>query len=404
MRFYGFFRIFACNNSGNTYLRNFSQMMITRSIETEIQNELGKGKAIVILGARQVGKTTLLKEMFKEREQILFLNGDESDVRAMLEHPTSTALKAIIGDKKTLIIDEAQRITDIGLKLKIIIDNIPDVQVIATGSSSFELANKINEPLTGRKWEHKMFPLSFTELVRNNGLLEEKRMLRHRLVYGGYPDVVMNEGQEKKILKELSEDYLYKDILAFDKIQKSDKLVKLLQALALQTGSQVSYNELGQICGLSSGTVESYIDILEKCYIVFRLGSFSRNLRNELKSSRKIYFYDNGIRNAIIANFNPVDLRNDIGALWENYIVSERIKANSYNGRFCNSWFWRTAQQQEVDYLEEEDGKLSSFEFKYNPKRAARAPLTFSKAYPEAGFKVITPDNVEDFLLCDHNH
>lgn len=404
MRFYGFFRIFARNNSGNTNLRNFSQMMITRSIETEIQNELGKGKAIVILGARQVGKTTLLKEMFKEREQILFLNGDESDVRAMLEHPTSTALKAIIGDKKTLIIDEAQRITDIGLKLKIIIDNIPDVQVIATGSSSFELANKINEPLTGRKWEHKMFPLSFTELVRNNGLLEEKRMLRHRLVYGGYPDVVMNEGQEKKILKELSEDYLYKDILAFDKIQKSDKLVKLLQALALQTGSQVSYNELGQICGLSSGTVESYIDILEKCYIVFRLGSFSRNLRNELKSSRKIYFYDNGIRNAIIANFNPVDLRNDIGALWENYIVSERIKANSYNGRFCNSWFWRTAQQQEVDYLEEEDGKLSAFEFKYNPKRAARAPLTFTKAYPEAGFKVITPDNVEDFLLCAHNH
>lgn len=402
MRFYGFFRIFARNNSGNTYLRNFSQMMITRSIETEIQNELGKGKAIVILGARQVGKTTLLKEMFKEREQILFLNGDESDVRAMLEHPTSTALKAIIGDKKTLIIDEAQRITDIGLKLKIIIDNIHDVQVIATGSSSFELANKINEPLTGRKWEHKMFPLSFTELVRNNGLLEEKRMLRHRLVYGGYPDVVMNEGQEKKILKELSEDYLYKDILAFDKIQKSDKLVKLLQALALQTGSQVSYNELGQICGLSSGTVESYIDILEKCYIVFRLGSFSRNLRNELKSSRKIYFYDNGIRNAIIANFNPVDLRNDIGALWENYIVSERIKANSYNGRFCNSWFWRTAQQQEVDYLEEEDGKLSAFEFKYNPKRAARAPLTFTKAYPEAGFKVITPDNVEDFLLCAH--
>lgn len=402
MRFYGFFRIFARDNSGNTYLRNFSQMMITRSIETEIQNELGKGKAIVILGARQVGKTTLLKEMFKEREQILFLNGDESDVQAMLEHPTSTALKAIIGDKKTLIIDEAQRITDIGLKLKIIIDNIPDVQVIATGSSSFELANKINEPLTGRKWEHKMFPLSFTELVRNNGLLEEKRILRHRLVYGGYPDVVMNEGQEKKILKELSEDYLYKDILAFDKIQKSDKLVKLLQALALQTGSQVSYNELGQICGLSSGTVESYIDILEKCYIVFRLGSFSRNLRNELKSSRKIYFYDNGIRNAIIANFNPVDLRNDIGALWENYIVSERIKANSYNGRFCNSWFWRTAQQQEVDYLEEEDGKLSAFEFKYNPKRAARAPLTFSKAYPEAGFKVITPDNVEDFLLCAH--
>ena len=374
-------------------------IMIQRSIETEIQNELGKGKAIVILGARQVGKTTLLKEMFKEREQILFLNGDESDVRAMLEHPTSTALKAIIGDKKTLIIDEAQRITDIGLKLKLIIDNIPGVQVIATGSSSFELANRINEPLTGRKWEHRMFPLSFGELVGQNGLLEEKRMLRHRLVYGTYPDMVVNEGEERRILKELSEDYLYKDILAFDKIKKSDRLVKLLQALAFQVGSQVSYNEIGQICGLSGGTVENYIDILEKCYIVFRLGSFSRNLRNELKSSRKIYFYDNGIRNAIIANFNPMDLRNDTGALWENFIVSERVKANSYNARFCNSWFWRTAQQQEVDYLEEEDGKLSAYEFKYNPKRAARAPITFTKSYPEASFKVITPDNIEEFLL-----
>lgn len=383
----------------SVFLSSKKVLMIKRSIESEIQREIGKGKAIIILGARQVGKTTLLKNMFKEQKQILFLNGDESDVRAMFENPTSTALKAITGNREIVILDEAQRITDIGLKLKLIIDNIPDVQVIATGSSSFELANRINEPLTGRKWEHRMFPLSFSELVGHNGLLEEKRMLRHRLIYGGYPDVVMNDGQEKRILKELSEDYLYKDILAFDKIQKSDKLVKLLQALAFQVGSQVSYNEIGQICGLSSGTVENYIDILEKCYIVFRLGSFSRNLRNELKASRKIYFYDNGIRNAIIANFNPVELRDDTGALWENYIVSERVKANCYKGRFCNSWFWRTAQQQEVDYLEEEDGKLSAYEFKYNPKRNARAPLTFTKAYPDATFKVITPDNIEEFLL-----
>lgn len=373
--------------------------MIKRTIEPEITDELGKGKAIIILGARQVGKTTLLNDLFKDREQVLFLNGDEADVQALFEKSSSTGLRAVIGDKKTIIIDEAQRITDIGLKLKLIIDNIPGVQVIATGSSSFELANKINEPLTGRKWEHKMFPLSFSELVGYNGLLEEKRLLSHRLVYGSYPDVVMNAGHEKKILRELSEDYLYKDILAFDKIKKSDKLVKLLRALAFQAGSQVSYNEIGQICGLSSGTVENYIDILEKCYIVFRLGSFSRNLRNELKSSRKVYFYDNGIRNAIIANFNPVELRDDTGALWENYIMSERVKANSYGGRFCNGWFWRTAQQQEVDYLEEEDGKLSAFEFKFNPKKTARAPLTFTRSYPEATFKVISPDNLEEFLL-----
>lgn len=373
--------------------------MIQRAIEPEITGELGKGKAIIILGARQVGKTTLLNDLLKDREQVLFLNGDEADVQALFENSSSTSLRAFIGDKKTIVIDEAQRITDIGLKLKLIIDNIPGVQVIATGSSSFELANRINEPLTGRKREHKMFPLSFGELVRHNGLLEEKRLLSHRLVYGGYPDVVMNEGHEKKILRELSEDYLYKDILAFDKIKKSDKLVKLLRALAFQVGSQVSYNEIGQICGLSGGTVENYIDILEKCYIVFRLGSFSRNLRNELKSSRKVYFYDNGIRNAIVANFNPVELRDDTGALWENYVVSERVKANSYGGRFCNSWFWRTAQQQEVDYLEEEDGKLSAFEFKYNPRRKARAPLTFIRSYPESDFKVISPDNLEEFLL-----
>ncbi len=373
--------------------------MIKRSIEREIREDIGKGKAIIILGARQVGKTTLLKEMFGGRDSVLFLNGDEADVRAMFENPTSTALKAVIGDAETVIIDEAQRIADIGLKLKLIIDNIPDVQVIATGSSSFELANRINEPLTGRKREHRMFPLSFAELAGHNGLLEESRMLKHRLIYGTYPDVVVNEGQEKKILKELSEDYLYKDILSFDKIQKSDKLVRLLQALAFQVGSQVSYNEIGQICGMSGGTVENYIDILEKCYIVFRLGSFSRNLRNELKASRKIYFYDNGIRNAIIANFNPVDLRNDTGALWENFIISERVKANSHIGRFCNSWFWRTAQQQEVDYIEEEDGRLSAYEFKYNPNRKAKAPLTFTRAYPDAVFKVITPENIGDFLL-----
>lgn len=373
--------------------------MIRRSLEKVISEEIGKGKAIILTGARQVGKSTLLRDMFNDTDHTLFLNGDEPDVRTLFENPTSTALKAIIGNNMTLVIDEAQRIVDIGLKLKLVIDNIPDVQVIAAGSSSFELANKVNEPLTGRKWEHRMYPLSFGEMVVENGLLGEKRLLNHRLVYGLYPDVVVNPGMEEKILKELSEDYLYKDILSFDRIKKSEKLVKLLRALALQIGSQVSYNELGQLCGLSSATVESYIDILEKCFIIFRLGSFSRNQRNELKSSRKVYFYDNGIRNAIIANFNPMELRDDGGALWENYIVSERMKANSYRGAFCNSWFWRTAQQQEVDYLEEENGRLSAYEFKLNPKKHVKVPVTFAKAYPEAVFKVITPGNIEEFLL-----
>lgn len=373
--------------------------MIKRKLEKIILEELYKGKAIIIKGARQVGKTTLLKSMLSSCNNTIWLNADESDVRALFETPSSTILKAIIGNNKVLVIDEAQRISDIGLKLKLITDNISGLQLIATGSSSFELSNKINEPLTGRKWEHCLYPLSFAEMVAENGLLEEKRMLSHRLIYGYYPEVVNSHGIERKVLKELSEDYLYKDILRLDLIKKSDKLVKLLQALAFQVGSQVSYNELAQTIGISSATVETYIDLLEKCFIVFRLGSFSRNLRNELKSSKKIYFYDNGIRNAIIANFSPVEMRNDIGALWENFVISERMKFNSYSERFCNSWFWRTAQQQEIDYIEEKGGLLTAFEFKYNSLKRVKMPITFSKAYPDAKFLVVSPENIEAFLL-----
>lgn len=373
--------------------------MIKRKLEKIILEELYKGKAIIIKGARQVGKTTFLKSMLSSCNNTIWLNADESDVRALFETPSSTILKAIIGNNKVLVIDEAQRISDIGLKLKLITDNISGLQLIATGSSSFELSNEINEPLTGRKWEHCLYPLSFAEMVAENGLLEEKRMLSHRLIYGYYPEVVNSHGIERKVLKELSEDYLYKDILRLDLIKKSDKLVKLLQALAFQVGSQVSYNELAQTIGISSATVETYIDLLEKCFIVFRLGSFSRNLRNELKSSKKIYFYDNGIRNAIIANFSPVEMRNDIGVLWKNFVISERMKFNSYSERFCNSWFWRTAQQQEIDYIEEKGGLLTAFEFKYNSLKRVKMPITFSKAYPDAKFLVVSPENIEAFLL-----
>ena len=357
-------------------------------------------KIVILLGARQVGKTTLLKSLF-DSDSILWLNGDELDVQNLFETLSAQRFKVYLGTKKIVVIDEAQRISNIGLRLKVLADSLPDLQIFATGSSSFDLANNVIEPLTGRKRELHLFPLSFEELVNHSDLLTEKRMIPHRLVFGSYPEVVTSQGNEIEVLKELSQSYLYKDILTFEKIRRSDRLVKLLQALAWQIGSQVSYNELAQTCSMDAKTVEHYINILEQAFIVFRLGTFSRNLRNELKNSRKVYFYDNGIRNAIIANFSPIENRNDAGALWENYVISERIKKLSYDGSFTNSWFWRTKEQQEVDYIEEKDGNFCAYEFKWSDISAkkARLPLTFSRSYPEASFSVISPQNVEDFLL-----
>lgn len=352
------------------------------------------------MGARQVGKTTLLKQVFStDSSDVLWMSGDEPDVRGMFENMTSTRLRSIIGNHRVVIIDEAQRIEDIGIKLKLIIDQIPSVQLMATGSSSFELANKINEPLTGRKWEYKLFPLSFNELVNETNLLEEKRMVPHRMVYGSYPDVVTHPGKEVAILRELTESYLYKDILEFERIHKPEKLTKLLQALAYQVGAEVSYNELSQLCGLDAKTVASYISILEQAFIIFRLGTFSRNLRNELKNSRKIYFYDNGIRNALIGNFSQVENRTDVGALFENYAIAERMKRKEYLMDYARSWFWRNTNKQEIDYIEEKDGKIHAYELKWNPKRKASAPLSFRNAYPDADFTVINRDNIEDLLL-----
>ena len=373
--------------------------MIKRILEESIGSKLHKGKAVIIMGPRQVGKTTLTKELFRNSKDVLWLNGDEIDVRSLFEEISSTRLRLIIGNNKVIVIDEAQRITNIGIKLKLITDQIPEVQLIATGSSSFDLANKVNEPLTGRKWEYKMLPISFSEMVEHHGLLEEKRLIPHRLVYGYYPDVVTNIGNEKDILKQLSDSYLYKDILMWEQIKKPDKLLKLLQALAFQVGSQVVYSEIGQICGLDAKTVEKYIVLLEQTFVIFRLGSFSRNLRNELKSSRKIFFYDNGIRNALIANFGQIESRQDIGMLWENFLIAERMKKISYGNHWVNSWFWRTQQQKEIDYVEEEDGKLSAFEFKWNPEAKVKQPTQFQTAYPDSTFKVIHSNNFEEFLL-----
>ena len=374
--------------------------MITRCIEENILPLLGGRKAIIIMGARQVGKSTLLSQMLGNREDVIWMNGDEPDIQDLFQDMTSTRIKTILGNKKILAIDEAQRIPNIGLRLKLITDQIPEVQVIATGSSSFELANKVNESLTGRKREFKMFPLTFGEMAKHTSFLEESRLIPHRMIYGYYPEIVSNPGDERATLKELTDSYLYKDILTLESIKKPDKLTRLLKALALQIGSQVSYNEIGNLIGLDSKTVEKYIDILEKSFIIFRLGSYSRNQRNELKSSRKIFFWDLGIRNAIIGNLSQIENRTDAGELWENFVIAERLKKNAYSGSFALSYFWRTRQQNEIDYIEEEDGKLSSFEFKWNERKAnVKCPEVFKNAYPETTFKVITPKNIEEFLM-----
>jgi predicted AAA+ superfamily ATPase len=357
---------------------------------------------MVILGSRQVGKTTLFHQLFDGRKEVLWWNGDESDVRSALENTSSARLKTLIGNHTIVVIDEAQRIDNIGLAAKIIYDTIPNVKVLLSGSSAFELKNKTNEPLTGRKWEYQLFPLSFAEMVNHHGLLEEKRLLEHRMIYGYYPEVVTQTADAKSVLSQITNSYLYKDILMLENIHKAEKLERLVQALAFQVGHQVSYNELSQICGLDNQTVEKYIDLLEKSFVVFRIPSFSRNIRNELKKSRKIYFYDNGIRNAVIKQYNSLHLRDDVGALWENFLVSERMKYINYNFHYCNRYFWRTHAQQEIDYVEDKDGLLSAFEFKWNPKAKAKLPKAFSTAYPNSEFKTIHRDNFYSFLGIDY--
>ena len=374
-------------------------MSIQRELIETLPLNLIKHKVILLFGARQTGKTTLLKKLLTSDDDVLWLNGDESDVRLMLQNQTSAGLRAFIGAKKTVIIDEAQRIEDIGLTIKLIHDNYPEIKIIATGSSAFELKNKTNEPLTGRKLEFKLFQFSTKELVNHHGLLNENRLLQHRMIFGYYPDIVNNLGDETELLKNLADSYLFKDILMLDGIKKPEKLIKLLQALAFQVGSQVSYNEIGTLVGLDSKTIEKYVDLLEQSFVIFKLNSFSRNLRNELKFSRKIYFYDNGIRNAVINNFSPLAIRQDTGMLWENYLVSERMKRNHYDKNYCNSFFWRTKAQQEVDYLEEKNGKLFAYEFKWNSKKNAKITKTFTSNYPEAEINIITPENYLDFVL-----
>jgi uncharacterized protein len=374
-------------------------MMIARFLEKTVKEKLFSGKTIIVLGPRQSGKTTLLHKVCSEAGiPFKWFNGDEADVRLLLSNTTSTRLKSLIGNHRLVIIDEAQRIENIGLTLKLIHDNFREIQLIASGSSSFELANQINEPLTGRKWQYFLFPLSVAEIANQSGWLEEERLLEDRLIFGCYPEIVSHPTDRNSLLHQLSDSYLYKDILTWEYIKKPAKLENLLRALAFQIGSEVSYNELGITCGLDSQTVERYIDLLEKSFIVFRLPALSRNLRNEIRRSRKIYFFDLGIRNSIINNFNPLQMRNDIGGLWENFLVAERLKFIHYNHIYVNRYFWRTHQQQEIDYIEERDGILHAFEFKWSGKKTKKIPASFKNAYPDSDYEVITRESYAQFL------
>lgn len=373
--------------------------MIKRILQKQIEEKLFKGKLLLIFGPRQSGKTTLIKNLVSAYDDVLMLNGDEADVRDELHNTTSTRIKNIIAKNKIVVIDEAQRIPNIDLTLKLMVDTLPNVQVIASGSSAFELANRVNEPLTGRKYEFVLFPVSFGEMVDHHGLLEEKRLLEHRLVYGGYPEIVTNQQEEKELLRLLTSSYLYKDLFSLEHMQKPAVLEKIVKALALQLGSEVSYNEISQIVGANKETVEKYVTLLEQAYVVFRLPAFSKNVRNEIKKGKKIYFYDNGIRNAVIGNFTALHSRSDTGALWENYVLSERIKLLHYSGSDARTFFWRTTQQQEIDYIEDRNGALSAFEIKWNEKRKWKFPKTFMQNYPVAHHGVITPAIIEDFCL-----
>ena len=374
-------------------------VMIARKLEKTISNQLFKGKAVILVGPRQVGKTTLLEELVRHSDRrVLSLNCDEPEVQTMLSNTNVAKLRAIVGNNELLLIDEAQRVDNIGLTIKMIVDNLKDVQVVATGSSAFELRNRLNEPLTGRKFEYQMFPVSSGEIIDTFGLLEEKRTLENRLIYGSYPDIVMHPEEARRYLTDLTQSYLYKDILSLDSLRKPQLLDRLLQALAFQMGSEVSTNELARTLQTDGKTVDKYIDVLEKCYVVFRLGGLSRNLRTELKRAKKIYFYDNGIRNAIIQQFAPVNFRNDMGALWENFFISERMKRNHYDGHYCNSFFWRTTLQQEIDLVEECDGAMTAFEMKWNPAKKVLFSKSFLEAYNVKETVTITPDNYLEYL------
>jgi uncharacterized protein len=370
--------------------------MIDRILSKLLSSRFNRGKAIVLLGPRQVGKTTLIKGCMHNKEY-LFLDGDDPDIRDLLRTAGNSKLKSIIGRYKWVFIDEAQRIPDIGLIAKIITDQFKDVQLLLSGSSALEMNQSTQEPLTGRKFEYHLYPISWEEFEDHAGFTEAAFQLEERLIFGMYPDVINNRHDAREVLKQLTSSYLYKDLLSMTGIRKPDLLDKLVKALALQLGNEVSFTELSNLLEIDKSTVARYIDLLEKAFIIFRLNSFSRNQRNEIKNNRKIYFYDNGIRNSIINNLNSLDLRTDKGALWENFLISERIKFQTYYQHYSSNYFWRTVQGQEIDFIEERDGKISAYEFKWNSKGKNKISSSFLKEY-NATAQVIDKENFRNFI------
>jgi len=363
------------------------------------------GKVMVIYGARRTGKTTLLKEFLKnESEPYTLVSGEDVTIQSYLSSQSIEKLKAFVGTTRLLVVDEAQKIPHIGINLKLIVDHIPDVRVIVTGSSSFDLARSTGEPLTGRKFTLKLFPLAQLEIGQIEKIYQTEANLENRLIYGSYPEIVLmpdNHGREQ-YLKEIVSSYLYKDVLELDGVRHSAKISRLLQLIAFQIGKEVSLSELGTSLGMSKNTVERYLDLLEKAFVVQRLTGFSRNLRNEITKNCRYYFLDNGIRNALINNFNLLEQRNDVGELWENYIIIERLKRQEYLSGAANNYFWRTYTKQELDFVEEREGRLFGYEIKWG-KAKPRPPKEWLSAYPEASFEMINRENYLEFISILEN-
>jgi len=376
-------------------------MKVNRKIENKIIERLNPGKVVILIGARRVGKTFLTKEIVQKLNlKTLYLNAEDFTVQELLKTRTVKNYKNIIGKNELLVIDEAQVIPEIGKILKLMVDEIEGIKILVTGSSAFDLSNKTGEPLTGRKTEFFLFPFSEEEYAEKETRIEQVSNLESRLIYGGYPELMHIEDNEEKIeyLRDLVNSYLLKDIIAFEGIRNSDKIFKLLSLIAHQVGSEVSYEEIGKQLGISKNTVDKYLDLLTKNYILFKLTGFSRNLRKEITKKPKWYFYDNGIRNAIISNFKPISNRSDIGELWESYVISELIKKQSNERKIVNNYFWRTYDQQEIDLIVEEGDKLNAFEIKFN-KEKVKVPGGWINNYQESEFNVINKNNYLDYLM-----
>lgn len=372
--------------------------MIKRDLQKILESNINSGKIIILVGARQVGKTTLIQDILKNKKNVLFLNGDDPAVRRILANINTEELKNLLNGYSFAFIDEAQRIENIGITLKIIADQIKNIQIFASGSSAFEINNLMQESLTGRKWEYLLLPISWKEFEENQGYLKSQQQLNLRIVYGMYPEVINNFGNEYEILKQLAESYLYKDILNFSGIRKPEILENLLKALAYQVGGEVSYNELSKLLSVDVKTVSNYIDLCVQNYIIFKLPSFSRNLRNEIKNNQKIYFWDNGIRNIIIGNLNHIETREDVGKLWENFLISERLKKINNELLLTKSFFWRTRQQQEIDYIEDFNGKIFGYEIKWGSNSKLKIPKTFTNSY-NSDIRLINQNNFRDFVI-----